>query len=851
MNDERVAQLERLHTALSESARAEIHALLDELRATGSPSLARALHAAALRWPHADPEGRAALLREALTHAWPPAARDELILHLADVHTLVGARLEAGQLLDGLEPARLSPERLNRYALQLGRLERYEEAERAWLTLASRGDVQPSLRAQTWAYVAHTRMKTGRLEAAREAMRAAMADPVERVDLQLLVATIRFDLAIRGRDLTEARAALDDAPAPEQADHVVLMRVNRACLDALEGRWDVGVFGPLRADARADLRLLGATGLLGAAATAGDAQGAAAALLAAERAWAASPVTAPELGWMAADAADAAEAQPLRPRDVARARRWAARAWHKLDPTHADAHRSRLRALGVGLVGPFEIEAPVGHGGTGAVYRARHVSGTPAAVKVLHAPDAVGRALLENELQAVAGLDHPGIACLYDTGLVDEADAASHPALTPGTRWIASELLEGGELTALCGGVSWARARQLLLGILDALAHAHARDLLHLDLKPGNLLLRRDGAPVLVDFGLARGIGAGRPGRLSGTPEYMAPELFDATWADVGPATDLYAAGCTLYELVCGAPPFRGSVHDVRRQHRHGLPPPRPRAPVPEGLEAWLRAATAPSAADRFPTAASAARALVELGDVPHDAGPLEPTSPSEAPTVVLDAVLTSSQPVQRRPLQAHPEPVLPPLWVRSEPAARPELAQASLALFAHRRPPLVGRRLERSLAWSSLVEADRGERVVVAITGPDSSGRRALARWLVERAREVGVAGRVRITCLHEPSLAEIEAAPGALVLVTARAWPIDWPDVVEIALDPLDDEAMRRVLDGALRLTDELARALIDRARGLPGAALAVLRELVALDRLVDGPRGHTLRPGATLPG
>ena len=173
-----------------------------------------------------------------------------------------------------------------------------------------------------------------------------------------------------------------------------------------------------------------------------------------------------------------------------------------------------------------------------AVFRGVHrEQGIPVAIKVMSERFAGEPELVEifrDEVRAVAGLDHPGVVMVLDHGEVD-AETARHSegALVAGSPWLAMEMCSGGTLKTLRGALGWRDAKAILLAILDALAHAHARGVVHRDLKPGNVLLatRADLRPglKLSDFGIAHAMGeADREGThedlISGTPMYMAPE---------------------------------------------------------------------------------------------------------------------------------------------------------------------------------------------------------------------------------------------------------------------------------------------------------------------------------------
>ncbi|MCA9493257.1 MAG: serine/threonine protein kinase, partial [Myxococcales bacterium] len=249
-------------------------------------------------------------------------------------------------------------------------------------------------------------------------------------------------------------------------------------------------------------------------------------------------------------------------------------------------------------LGPFVLLDPIGSGAMGTVYHAIHPdSGARVAVKVLR-PEAAADELaldnLEGEVRAVALLDHPHIVRIYDVGKItaEEAERAPH-ALVAGTPWFAMEVAEHGSLQRRLRSLDGNDLFELLEHLLSALAHAHARGILHLDLKPANVMFggRTQGA-LLTDFGMGV-VGDPDPTGdfVRGTPHFMAPELVRGRWEELGPWTDLYALGCLAYSLAAGHRPFRGKRWvRLYNAHLHEEPPPlQPLFPMPDGFEDWLR----------------------------------------------------------------------------------------------------------------------------------------------------------------------------------------------------------------------------------------------------------------------
>jgi hypothetical protein len=201
--------------------------------------------------------------------------------------------------------------------------------------------------------------------------------------------------------------------------------------------------------------------------------------------------------------------------------------------------------------GDYELLQRLGRGGMGVVFRARQRSlGRDVALKVIASAsedaDAVARLLAE--ARAAAQLHHPNIVPVFDVGVVDDVHFFSMP------------LLRGTTLAHTLAGrtLSEADAIALLLTLAGAVAYAHSLGLLHLDLKPANVLLDDQGRPLIGDFGLARAYDAGsgvEAGESSGTPAYMAPEQIDPRLGVLSPRSDIHALGAMLHEFLTGLPP--------------------------------------------------------------------------------------------------------------------------------------------------------------------------------------------------------------------------------------------------------------------------------------------------------
>jgi WD40 repeat protein len=206
--------------------------------------------------------------------------------------------------------------------------------------------------------------------------------------------------------------------------------------------------------------------------------------------------------------------------------------------------------------GDYELLELIGEGGMGVVYRAHQASlDRDVAVKLLAAGPWASRSFIERfrkEAQNAARMQHPNIVAIYEVGSNDELHFFSMRLIRGGS--LADLLKREGKLPAL-------RAAQLLRTVAEAVDYAHRLGVLHLDLKPANVLLDENGAPHVADFGLARRLEQGLAtdnNEVSGTPSYMAPEQCVAGAQKITPATDIWGLGAILYELATGRPPYLG-----------------------------------------------------------------------------------------------------------------------------------------------------------------------------------------------------------------------------------------------------------------------------------------------------
>ena len=277
--------------------------------------------------------------------------------------------------------------------------------------------------------------------------------------------------------------------------------------------------------------------------------------------------------------------------------------------------------IGAELAGRYVVEALLGDGGLGRVYRARHARMSRRyALKVLYgdvAYDPKVRMRFANEAEAASRLSHPNVVGVVDFG---ETEA--------GLLYLAMDLAEGSSLADVIvehGRLPPYQAVRLFREITLGLAHAHERGLVHRDLKPENIIIeRRGGQPRIVDFGLAllqeqqQGGRVTTGGMVIGTPHYMAPE--QATGETIDQRTDLFSLGLVLYEMLAGVLPFEGPALEVARMNLT-VPPPTFAARVPglvidPAVEALVMKLLAKRPKDR-PESAQAVLTMIDRLELP------------------------------------------------------------------------------------------------------------------------------------------------------------------------------------------------------------------------------------------
>ena len=314
-------------------------------------------------------------------------------------------------------------------------------------------------------------------------------------------------------------------------------------------------------------------------------------------------------------------------------------------------------SIGSVLDGRYRIDAVLGTGGMGRVYRGEHTGiGRAVAIKVLHADlnrnrEAAQR--FQREAIASGRLDHPNIVGVSDFGVLDD-----------GPCYLVMEALEGeslGERLDREKRIPWHEAVEILRGVLHGLRHAHDRGVVHRDIKPDNVFLARKDGEVIVkilDFGIAK-LYAGSPddpastraGLTVGTPAYLSPE--QAVGGEIKPASDLYSTTILLFEMLTGRAPFEDKDPLAMLGAHVSREPPRvaevaPDVEIPPGLETVIQRGLVKSQADRISSANEYLAALDGVVAATHGSGPalrfLGTPLGSEASNAALGTAPTYSQ---------------------------------------------------------------------------------------------------------------------------------------------------------------------------------------------------------------
>ncbi len=254
-------------------------------------------------------------------------------------------------------------------------------------------------------------------------------------------------------------------------------------------------------------------------------------------------------------------------------------------------------------IGPYEIVALLGSGGMGDVYRARDTRlNRQVAIKFLAdtITDPLAISRFQQEALTASSLNHPHIVTVFESGEID------------GKQYLVAELVDGGTLNEWVHHETrtWKQIVDMLVGVADGLAVAHAAGILHRDIKPDNILVTKSGYAKLADFGLAKldtstadrsraiTVQGTRHGVIVGTIAYMSPEQAGAKPLDA--RSDVFSFGIVMYELLAGRRPFVGASDlEVLQQILHGSPQPLPET-IPLPLRGIVEKALEQDPADRY-----------------------------------------------------------------------------------------------------------------------------------------------------------------------------------------------------------------------------------------------------------
>jgi ABC-type nitrate/sulfonate/bicarbonate transport system substrate-binding protein/predicted Ser/Thr protein kinase len=346
-----------------------------------------------------------------------------------------------------------------------------------------------------------------------------------------------------------------------------------------------------------------------------------------------------------------------------------------------ETRRQSPPASGLPEIPGFEVRELIGRGGMGIVYKARQLAlSRVVALKMLppEASAAERSRRFRTEASAVARLQHPGIVQIYSLG--------EHE----GREFLELEYIDGGSLADRLDGQPWSArdAAGLIAQLAWAIHAAHERGIVHRDLKPSNVLLVKETqAPKVADFGLARMLDSRtqhtETGQILGTPCYMAPEQAAGDNKSIGPATDIYALGAILYQLLAGVPPFQAQTPLALLEyirHREPVAPRRLHKRVPRDLENICLKCLAKEPDRRYATAEDLARDLENfLAGRPVNARPVGALAkawrhvrrrPVIAGLTAAVAVMAATLAAVLVPLPSHTIRVGIKPWVGSSPLA-------------------------------------------------------------------------------------------------------------------------------------------------------------------------------------
>jgi beta-lactam-binding protein with PASTA domain/serine/threonine protein kinase len=302
------------------------------------------------------------------------------------------------------------------------------------------------------------------------------------------------------------------------------------------------------------------------------------------------------------------------------------------------------------LSGRYALGTALGHGGMADVYLAQDTRlHRTVAVKVLRtelARDPSFQERFRREAQSAAGLNHPNIVAVYDTGEETTKDFTGHEISLP---YIVMEYVRGRTLREFIDPeqpMDMRRASEIMIPLLSALEYSHQAGIVHRDIKPGNVMITDDGDVKVMDFGIARAMsdatGITQTQAVMGTAQYLSPEQARGQLVDA--RSDIYSAACVLYEMLTGRPPFTGdSPVSIAYQHVRETPPAPSayNATIPPNLDAVILTGLAKDRDTRYPTALAFSQDLdrVRSGRPPLlTAAATEVLADADATTVLASA---------------------------------------------------------------------------------------------------------------------------------------------------------------------------------------------------------------------